>query len=269
MEKLIVLKGILIGIAKIIPGFSGAVLMMSFHLYDRAICAITHFFDDKKRNFLFLLKLEFGILIGIVFFSKIIHFFLNHYYHYTIMFFIGLVIGGFPKIMNDFSINKRNVFLCLVSFLSVLCFSIFPIHHTYLLRHSFFDSILFFLSGFLEAIGTVIPGVSSTVLLMLIGIYPYYIRTISHLLSVSFLLSNLYFFIPFLLGCFIGFILISLLMNYLFHYYSEETYSVIFGFSLGSVVLLLVHVMFLFSHLLLFFFGIVLLVLGVFIASKI
>ena len=269
MKKLIFLKGILIGIAKVIPGFSGAVLMISFHLYDKAIYAITHFFDDMKKNFFFLLELGFGILVGIVFFSKIINFFLKYYYGYTILFFIGFIIGGFPKLIDDFSKSKKNLALFFFSFLVVLCLSIFPIQRIYTIRHSFFDFIIFFVSGFLEAIGTVIPGVSSTVLLMLIGVYSYYINAVSHLLNISFLLSNLYFFLPFLVGAFVGFIIVSLLMDYCFDHFKEETYSVVFGFSLGTVVLLLFSVIFLFSDFLSFLLGILLLFLGAFFTSKV
>ena len=59
MRDFIFVKGIIVGIAKVIPGFSGAVLLISFNLYDRAIGAITHFFSDFRRNFYFLLRLGF------------------------------------------------------------------------------------------------------------------------------------------------------------------------------------------------------------------
>ena len=87
-----ILKGIIIGIAKIVPGLSGTVLMISFNLYDKAISAITRFFDNPKSNFKFLLTLFMGVMIGIVFFSKIVSYFINNYYIYTISLFIGLIL---------------------------------------------------------------------------------------------------------------------------------------------------------------------------------
>lgn len=77
------LKGILIGIAKIIPGLSGSILMISFNLYDRAINAITNFFSNIKDNFLFLANLTLGIVIGISLFSNILSYFITNYYTYT------------------------------------------------------------------------------------------------------------------------------------------------------------------------------------------
>ena len=85
------LKGILIGIAKIIPGLSGSILMISFNLYDRAINAITNFFSNIKDNFLFLANLTLGIVIGISLFSNILSYFITNYYTYTTSLFIGLI----------------------------------------------------------------------------------------------------------------------------------------------------------------------------------
>ena len=72
MNGYLLIKGIIIGIAKIVPGFSGAVLMISFQLYDRAIHAITNFFSNWKENFWFLLSLGTGVLIGVIWFSRVI-----------------------------------------------------------------------------------------------------------------------------------------------------------------------------------------------------
>ena len=87
------IKAILIGIAKIIPGVSGTILMISFNLYDKALDAITKFFNNPKKNFLFLMNLAFGVLIGVVLFSKVIIYFLNEHYIYTMSLFIGLILG--------------------------------------------------------------------------------------------------------------------------------------------------------------------------------
>ena len=60
------IKGIIIAIDKIIPGLSGAVLMISFNLYDRTSDAITHFCGNPKKNRLFLFNVVLGIVLGIV-----------------------------------------------------------------------------------------------------------------------------------------------------------------------------------------------------------
>ena len=85
-----ILKGIIIGVGKIIPGFSGSVVMISFGLYDKAILAITNFFKDVKNNGLFLLNLGIGIIIGIVLFSNVINYFISNYYEcYLLILLLG------------------------------------------------------------------------------------------------------------------------------------------------------------------------------------
>ena len=233
------IKGIIIGIAKIIPGLSGSVLMLSFNLYDKAISAITNFFDDVKNNFFFLLELCLGILVGIVLFSKILVFLLKNYYLYTMSFFIGLIFGGVPIVFKNFSRNKLNIMISFLSFGFVTLLSIIPFHYTYSVHYTFSDFIIFFFAGILEAVGTVVPGISSTALLMLIGIYSYYITSISHLFSFSFILENLFFFIPFSLGILVGIVVVSWIIHYLFQHYREQTFAAILGFSLSSIFFLI------------------------------
>ena len=118
-----ILKGIIIGIAKIIPGLSGTVLMISFNLYDRAIESITSFFDNTKNNFIFLFKLFIGVVIGVVFFSKLVSYFINNYYLYTISLFIGLILGGISVIKKEIKNKKSSYALMFISFLIMLWFS--------------------------------------------------------------------------------------------------------------------------------------------------
>lgn len=234
------IKGIIIGIAKIIPGLSGAVLMISFNLYDRAIEAITNFFERPKKNFLFLLNLGIGIVLGIVFFSKILYFFITHYYLYTTSLFIGLILGGIPAVVKRIEKKNLNYVIMILSFLIMSMLSLSNTNHSYVLKNNYLDIFIFFLSGILEAIGTVLPGISSTALLMLIGVYDYYIVTLSNALNFEFLKETLTFILPFSLGLFLGIICISLFVNYLFHSYKKETFSLILGVSFSSVFLLLI-----------------------------
>ena len=88
------IKGFIIGIAKIIPGVSGAMIAVSFNIYDKLINSITNFFDDKKNNLKFLIIVGSGILLSIVLCSNMIRYFINNYYLITMMFFISLIVGG-------------------------------------------------------------------------------------------------------------------------------------------------------------------------------
>lgn len=232
------IKGIIIGIAKIIPGLSGAILMISFNLYDRAIGAITNFFSSPKKNSIFLANLGIGIILGIVLFSKILHYFITNYYLYTTSLFLGLIIGGIPVIIKKVPKRKNYLLLVLIAFIIIFSLSLVGTNKDYVLKNTYIDLIVFFIAGLLEAVGTVIPGISSTALLMLMGVYNHYLVILSGALNISYLRETLRFVLPFSLGMIIGIILISILINYLFKYYKKQTFSLILGVSIASILML-------------------------------
>lgn len=236
------LKGILIGVAKIIPGLSGSVLMISFNLYDKAIDSITNFFKDIKANFLFLANLSIGIIIGIVIFSNILNYFINNYYTYTTSLFIGLILGGVPLILQSTQKSKKGYILTIISLTIMSIISLTNINFNYIIQNNFLDSIVFFGGGLLEALGTVVPGISSTALLMLVGIYNIYLEVLSNIFNFHDIIDNITFLIPFSLGLLLGIILLSLLINYLFKNYRKLTFSFILGVTLSSIFLLLIKV---------------------------
>lgn len=242
MKITLLIKGILIGIAKIIPGFSGAVLMISFNLYDKAIDAITNFFSNPKRNFSFLLFLSIGILLGIVLFSKVILFLLTKNYLYTSIFLIGLIAGGIPKIYKNTKFSKEYKYT-LIALAIIFCLSLISPNKNYSLKNTNQDLIMFFISGFLEAIGTVVPGISSTALLMSLGTYNYYIKILGSILNFTILKSNLYFILPFSIGLFLGIILLTILIDKLLKKYPEKTFSSILGIVMATVLNLIIKLL--------------------------
>ncbi len=263
------IKGIIIGVAKIIPGLSGAVIMISFNLYDRAIYALTNFFDDVKKNFLFLFNLSIGIIIGIVLFSKVISYFITNYYTYTTSLFIGLILGGFPIIIKKINKSKSNYIVIFISFLLMFILSISNINNSYAIKNNFIDIIVFFIAGLLEAFGTVVPGVSSTALLMLMGVYNIYISSISNIFNINSITNTLLFFIPFSTGMILGIILITILINYLFKHHYQITFSSILGVSISSILLLIIKVLLTINSIKVFILSLIIVIISYLIMSKI
>lgn len=243
--------------------------MISFNLYDKAIHSLTNFFEEPKKNFFFLLNLSLGILLGIVFFSNILSFFITNYYAYTTSIFIGLILGGLPIIFTNISKKKTNYLIITLTFILMTILSISGINNNYIPKNNYYDTIIYFVSGLLEAIGTIIPGISSTALLMLIGVYNIFLNILSNLLNISSIINNLSFLIPFSLGLLIGIIIISLLINYLFKNYKSSTFSLILGVSISSLFLLFVKVLLTISSLKMLVFSLILMVIGYFITRKI
>lgn len=242
MKLLLILKGIIIGIGKIIPGVSGSVMAISLGVYDKTIYSITHFFDDVKNNLKYLLFLGLGIILGIVLFSKILLFLLNSYYFYTMMFLIGLITGGIFTIYKSCDKSKLGIFLIILGFIFMGIFSILSSNNQYIIKGNYIDILVFIFSGFLEGMGTIIPGVSSTALLMIIGMYEIFMTSISNVFNISYVLSNLSFYLSFSLGLFISIFLSIYLIQYLFSKYKNKTFSFILGIILSNILFLFIKV---------------------------
>lgn len=251
-------KGIIIGVGKVVPGVSGAVLAVILKVYDKGINAIVNFKSDIKNNIKFLLCIGIGIFIGVILFSKIIVFMLSNYYVYTMLLFIGLIIGGIPSIVKE--IDKRNYKYFIITLILITLINLFNINNNYVVKNNYVDYLVFFLGGLLEALGTVVPGLSSTALLLIIGIYDDVIISIS---NISSLIINYGVLICFCIGLIIGIIVISFAISKLLNKHKEKTNSIILGFVISSVILLIIKLFNNYISLFDLFIGIIFMIIGI------
>lgn len=240
-QKLIlILKGLIIGAGKIIPGVSGGMLAIILNVYDKGIDAISNFFKDVKNNFTFLFTLAIGIIISILSISKIIKYTLTFYYLPTMLLFIGLILGGVPHIIAEAKREKslKNVFVLLLGFLLILGVSIFSNKSGNLsITEVKFVPMIFI--GVVDAITMIIPGISGTAILMMLGYYDVVITSFSTVTDLSLLGTNLRIIIPFGIGLVLGTIILSKAINYLLNRYKISSYYAIIGFTFASILLLL------------------------------
>lgn len=242
MKLKLFIKGLIVGLGKIIPGVSGSLLAISLNVYDRAILAITNFFDDVIENTKFLFTLSLGIIVSIIIFSKIILYFITNYYVITMLFFIGLILGGLLIFKSNYTNNKKNLIILLISFLIIIILSSFSHSSKYVTEGNIIDYLVFFGSGIIDALATIVPGISGTALLMNIGVYEIIISTISNITDINLIITNIKVLIPFGLGMVLGFILLSILISYLLKKYYSEMMAFILGVSIGSMTLLVISV---------------------------
>lgn len=270
IERIVlILKGMIIGAGKIIPGISGGMLAITLNVYDRGIKAISDFFKDIKGNLTFLLTLGIGVLISVLAISKVIKYALNFYYLPTMLLFIGMIIGGIPSIIKEAKQERslKNIIIMLIPFILVFLLSI--ISNTFgnvgPKQVSFFPLVLV---GIVDAITTIVPGISGTAVLMMLGYYDMIITSFSTLTDFSLLLSNMTIIIPFGLGLIIGIIILSKVINYFLNKYHISCYYAIIGFAISSVLLLLGETLqnnYSFGEIII---SLILLVLGYFISRK-
>lgn len=225
------IKGFIIGIGKILPGVSGALLAILMGVYDKSIDYIINFKRNKKESIKYLFPIGIGILLSIILFSKVIYYTLSKYYFEVMMLFIGLIIGTTPSIINK--TEKKDNYLVIISFLIFFSISISNIDNTYIKQNNYIDSLVYFISGITEAIGTVVPGVSSSALLMIEGTYNIIIEAIANVIDIKVI-------IPFIIGLIIGLIITIKIINYLLKKYNTKIYSIILGILVSSIILLII-----------------------------
>lgn len=197
---------------------------------------------------MFLLPIILGAAAGIVLLSTGIEYCLNTYSFPTSMFFVGLVVGSLPLIYNKATAKIRK-FKAVYSIPIIITFAIVVIL-------SFFSTspdavvdtnessmfIMLFFAGIIASSAMVIPGISGSFMLMLLGLYPMVIHAIAQIKTYllkpsdfSMLMSISTVLIPLGIGVIVGIILVSKLIEVFLKRFESITYFAILGLILGSV----------------------------------
>lgn len=234
--------GIIIGLAFIIPGVSGGTLAVMLGIYDKMIMSVTNFFKDKKNNAIFIFTIGTGIVIGVLIFSKILNYLLLNYGFSVKYAFMGLIIGGIPALYQSIKKEKNAKLDFRITIIAILfCIGLFCVEK-YFVSYSLEEKIIMgnipyvglIIAGFLYASGKIVPGISGTALLMLIGMYDYLINMIANIASITW--NQLIILLPFIISFIVSAIILFILINYLIKYHYVKTYSAILGFVLGSLI---------------------------------
>ena len=233
-------RGFGIGIAFIIPGFSGGSVAAILGIYERLICSIADVFKDFKNSLKTLLPIALGMIIGIVSLLFPLSWALEAFPLPTVSLFVGLAIGGIPSITDKVKgkkISCKNLLASIIPALVVLSISFMPIGaEKDLLNLSLGGYILLFLIGILGSSALVIPGISGSMLLLILGYYnPIVNLATMHLLRGNDIGTSILVLGVTALGIAIGFIAISVIMKVLFKKCPRGTYFAIIGFILGSM----------------------------------
>ncbi|MCI9177842.1 MAG: DUF368 domain-containing protein [Clostridia bacterium] len=233
-------KGMIIGISNVIPGVSGGTMAVSMGIYEKLVQTIGNFFHHLKENFkknmIFLLPIVVGAGIGIIAFSKLIKFLLENYAMQTQFAFIGLILGSMPFIMKK-SVSKGFSWKYLIpgiltfgigltlAILEILGITGNTVDHFDI---TFINIILLFIYGMISAVSMVVPGISGSFILLLLGVYSAIISAISSL--------NVLVLLPFGIGVVIGILLASKIIDFLLERFYGYTYFAIIGFVIGSLL---------------------------------
>lgn len=274
-----IIKGMLIGVANIIPGVSGGTMMVSMGVYEKIIGVVNNLFKDIKKSVLTLLPLGIGMLLGIAVFSFIIPWSLEVYPLPTCLCFIGLIIGGVPAIIQPTkeSLQKEGKsisasHIIAFAFFFVLAVGMAAMNETQTSSASFDLNIgfmiLIFLVGVVAAATMVVPGVSGSLVLMILGYYEGIMSSISGFISAVFAWdwNQIWYYVgvlaPFGIGVIVGIFAVAKLIEFLFDKFPSVTYCGILGLIVASPIAILIKMGHNNINLITAIVGIVLLVAG-------
>ncbi len=235
------LKGAVMGVAFVIPGFSGGTVAVILGIYNGFIGAITGLFKHFKSSFFYLLPLVLGILVGALAFMIPIDLAFRYVPLPAICLFVGLMLGGTPPVINQLKEGgkpKAAHIIALIIACAVavgICF--IPHFNGVPTDGSLSVGSYFTLIGVgaLAAVGCVIPGISGSMIALIFGVYDTVIGACSEAIRFVDFGRNILVILSFGGGIIIGFFTVAFLMRYLLKRFYKGTYYAIAGFIVGSV----------------------------------
>ena len=245
-----ILQGMVVGLANIIPGVSGGTMMVAMGLYDRLIHAITHLKKEFKESMKLLIPIFAGAGIAIVTLSRLFEFLLEQYPIPTNFAFCGLIAGSLPFILkkvkgHTVTIGKIIPFLIFFGVVILMALLGETDGNAADVSFNLINMIKLFGVGIIAAATMVVPGVSGSMMLMLLGYYDTILKVINNFVDalvtfdVNGLLTGVGILVPFGIGVVVGIFLIAKLIEFIFSKAEIHAYYAIIGLIIASPIAIL------------------------------
>lgn len=228
-----ILKGVVIGVSNVIPGVSGGTMAVVMGIYDKIISSVNGFFKDIKKNIMFLGTLAIGAVAGILLFTNLIDYLLKNFNEQTNFFFIGLILGTGPllfKKATEKKVKAGNWFALVIGFVIVAGLGVLEkVNPDAAFLSTIFkpNTLGFFVAGFIAAATMILPGISGSFMLLLIGLYEPIIEIVKNFDIINMGVVGV--------GVILGFLSMTKIIEKLFDKYPQTAYCIIFGLVVGSI----------------------------------
>ncbi len=235
----LVLKGFLIGLGKIMPGISGAMIAISLNEYNKIIESIANIKKNTYNKLKYLSNIGIGIMLAIIFMSKIIVNCLNHHYLSTILLFIGIISSGTLKTINATKWNKKDIIVAICTIIiGTIIIKTIKIQDHHIPTSETLEFIKLIGIGVIDSGASIIPGISGTALLMYFGCYDKILNTFATISKLIMLKDNLQILFPFIIGFIVGTILISRIINKLLKICPNIINIIVIIFMIHAIIIL-------------------------------
>jgi putative membrane protein len=227
---IIILKGYIIGSSMSVPGVSGSTMAILLGIFDKLISSISNFLKDIKGNMLFLLKFCIGAVAGIGSLSFLIKWLLEKFPLPVSAFFLGAVVGGIPALYKKTKGTPLRItsgIYFLLGFIIVISIGFIPVGSIDVSSGSGVTHYLMLLiTGIVIALALVLPGISTSHMLLVLGMYDAMLAAITEFDVVYIGLIGI--------ATLIGVFIITKPIEWILNTYPHQTYCMIIGFVLGS-----------------------------------
>ena len=228
--------GVIMGCANVIPGVSGGTIAIILNFYDILMESITLNIRVIYKNIKFIIPLGLGVLSGIIGLSKVMEYLLVYYSSQTFSGFLGVVVGSLPLIWHKAKNNQKNIdkrlfipfFISLGLMIGLSLFSQVESGLTVYETLSFEAFIVLFIGMFIASMTMIIPGISGSLVLIILGLY-------STIYGYAIAKFNIGLLVPIGLGAICGIFVAARVISYLLSNYQEYTYMAILGLLFGSI----------------------------------
>ena len=235
---IVVLKGFAMGAANVIPGVSGGTIALLTGIFNELIEALNSLMSISTWKLLlkgdfkefwrtihgtFLLWLAIGVLLSVFSLAKLMEYVLAHHPVQTWAFFFGLIIVSAIFMLSDIKGWKGSDLCWLIGGVALGAFIC-------LLSPTETTSDLWFIAlcGAIAICTMILPGISGSFILVLLGKYEFIMKAVSEL--------NIPVLLVFALGCVIGIVAFSKFLHWLIGKYEKQTLLVLIGFTIGALV---------------------------------
>lgn len=227
-------KGVIIALGFILPGVSGGVLAAILGIYERLLHFMAHFRKNFKKDFMFFLPVGIGGIVGIGLLSKPLEFLLEHYQVIVLWGFAGAIIGTLPALIKESTSRKKRDLVDIIWFLAMLILGgLFLFFMSEIFGTIPANFIGFIIAGMLIALGVLVPGLSPSNLLLILGLY-------SPMLTGFKNFDIIGVFLPIAIGGAVSMILFSKGMEFLIQHHHSRVYHFILGIVVASTILILI-----------------------------
>lgn len=227
-------KGVIIALGFILPGVSGGVLAAILGIYERMLSFLAHLTKNFKENFLFFLPVGIGGIVGIGLLSKPLEFLLEHYQIVVLWGFAGAIVGTLPALYKESTLKKKRDSIDWVWMIGTMIIGFLFLYFMGDIFGTVPANFLgFVLAGALIALGVLVPGLSPSNLLLVLGLYNPMLNGFKSFDIVG-------VFLPIAIGGMIAILLFSKVMEKLLTHFHSRVYHFILGIVIASTILIVI-----------------------------